>query len=172
MSQTIPYFRALCFSLILPFASASAQLQESPESLVGLPRVYLTVGYWGPDGASSADTVGIRTLIEAELRKARIPVEVLRLGIPIETLVQSGVLSYRLSVIPTNTGNAIVGLLELGQPVRLYRNGKGVNATTWKAQVYSAFVPRNISLDAAIKQSALGQIAEFVNSYLTANPAR
>jgi hypothetical protein len=162
----------LAFALAIPYKVYGQSLSSRDQSLQGLPGVIVEVGLFSNDRVPTPDTLGLRTLIELELRRAGIPVLTYRWDLNPRQLVSWGLLSYKLVLVPGGGGVAITGVLPLSQSAIIPRTGRPVSAQTWSARDVTAWSPSGAALDAEIKAGLQLQIAEFLNAYLAANQRR
>ena len=152
-------------------ADAQLVMRAAARSLTGLPGVRVAVGQLTPEAIDGGlDSVGLRTTIELELRRAGIRVfhdEEVRLQ------PEVGVLFVNLVVMREQATGGYVyrAKMELRQDVRLARDPNvTLPATTWSARDAVIALGGRFSLRDDVAGTHRAQVAEFLNDYFTANP--
>jgi hypothetical protein len=162
--------RLICAVLLLVLVPRDAAAQDSvrAQSLRNAGGVILDYGSWGTS-LPTMDTTTLRTTLEVELRKARIPFVVYSPGLDRAELLAKPMLSLSLTVVSGGSlAYAYSTLLEIRQFTVLTRNGALANGATWNARPQLGWATQSLIHDqivSAIRQ----QLDEFVNAYLSVN---
>jgi hypothetical protein len=173
-ASTIP---AIALAMLLLLAGSPAHgaaqlvMRAGARSLTELPGVRVVVGQLTPEASEGGlDSVGIRTTVELELRRAG--VRVVR-DEDVHLQPGLGTLLVNLVVMRDRTTGGYVyrAKMELRQDVRLARQADVViPATTWAARDAIIALGGRFNLRDDVAGTHRAQVAEFLNDYFTANP--
>ena len=147
----------------------TAVFEES--AMRGLTGIFVLIRAAAPAREAGLDTTAIRSLVELELRRSRIPV----LARGDVRILLAGTLSVEISSgperqlgdVPVRMISTRLALMQLTQVVRDPRIR--TFATTWDSGSRPSFTAR-AELQFSVEQLIRGQLTAFMNEYLKANP--